>query len=225
MPIPDMYVNGTLIRLGSTTYSEINELYESLGYHLDKITGLEYRATEEGKNFGVDMKYIGPNKGEKIIIEVVTDKAPDLSVIAKEFGDDEGELKKEQDDDIIEDGWFLKNAYIAESLDKKDVDDDLSEYVVTRLATGKSLQSDDIDLLFAIGDTYKDFADYYGDDRTEASGYIQYYIKNPSGWYYEITIRNNDNQTTPSDVMSEVPVRSVDFRIHPITEGLYALNE
>ena len=116
MPIPDMYVNGTLIRLGSTTYSEINELYESLGYHLDKITGLEYRATEEGKNFGVDMKYIGPNKGEKVIIEVVTDKAPDLSVIAKEFGDDEGELKKEQDDDIIEDGWFLKNAYIAESL-------------------------------------------------------------------------------------------------------------
>ena len=135
------------------------------------------------------------------------------------------ELKKEQDDDIIEDGWFLKNAYIAESLDKKDVDDDLSEYVVTRLATGKSLQSDDIDLLFAIGDTYKDFADYYGDDRTEASGYIQYYIKNPSGWYYEITIRNNDNQTTPSDVMSEVPVRSVEFRRHPITEGLYALNE
>ena len=78
---------------------------------------------------------------------------------------------------------------------------------------------------FATGNTYQDFADYYGDNRTEASGYIQYYIKNPNGWYYEITIRNNEKQTTPSDVMSEVPVRSVDFKIHPITEGLYALNE
>lgn len=123
------------------------------------------------------------------------------------FGDEKYEVKAITD--MTEESTWLNEVYIPNT--------------VTTIGYSCFSNCDELKKVH-ISNTFQDFADYYGDDRTEAPGYLEYQRRNPSGWLYEITVRNSASHATPSDVMSEVPVRSVKLDMSPIAYGLYALN-